>query len=330
MKNCKSLFLLAASMLLLSCGTNSQSASTPASSSTPSSEVVSSSSEAVTSAASSLYDVDALKQTYGEFSITVKEEGIGSYTYDESAKTYYLDVASAKATYKLSGYFDGTFVIRNGSSLTSYKGVVIDLESACLVSTGDYAVINYTLPEKNVEIKSSTATSNKILALGSNVAVYSENNAEFSGKGTLELASIGELAHTVRAADKVRIYGEPTINVPVSAHDAFHGNRLYFTEDEDVPTDNPFLGTLNISNVISQAFDFETSSGNGEIIVHSGKINVDNAESVFKTDTTLEVQKNATVTATNLFGDPYVAGDNSKGLTTSIIGTFTVDGKAVE
>ena len=284
------------------------------------------SSSAASSEAGS-YNLTSLKNKYGAFSIQVATSGVGSYTYDEANNVYTLAVASTKAEYIFSGFFDGAIVVENSSGMASYKGVKITLTDACLAHSGNRPTIDYTLEDKNVEIKSQGGTYNYVLNLGSNVAIYSGNNIEFSGKGDLELASTGKDCHTVRASADVYVYSAPSITVPISAHDAFHGNHLYFYEKDDVS--NLYTGTMKISNVVSQAFDFETSGGNGSINVNSGKIYVDNADSVFKTDSLLTIGSPASVIATNIISEPYVQGDNSSGLKTSFLGIFTVDGKEV-
>ena len=286
-----------------------------------------SSSSGSSSSADPSYDASALKKKYGDFSIQVATEGMGSYTYDEENNVYTLAVASTKAEYVLSGFFDGSIVIENVSGLASYKGVKLTLNDACLAYSGTSVLIDYALTDKNIEIKAQNGTYNYILNLGSNVAVHSACNIEFSGKGNLELASLGGEAHTIRADKDIYLYSAPTILVTASAHDAFHGNHLYFVEKDD--TSNVYAGILTIHNVVSQAFDFETSNGNGSILVNSGKIYVDIADSVFKTDATLTILEQANVIATNIASDPYVAGDNSNGLAVSILGSFTVDGVKV-
>lgn len=322
---------LLALALLASCGSTSSSSASASSSNVSESSATSASTSSATSGATSsasAYDTEALKAAYGNFSIT-RGSNAGSFTYDEVNNVYTLSVDTTKAEYILTGYFEGQILIKNVNSLSSYKGVTITLTNACLVSTGDYPAIYYTLSSKNVEVKAKVDTSNKILALGTDVAIYSGNNIEFSGKGNLELASTGAECHAVRADDQIRFYSSPTIRVSSCAHDAFHGNECIFSEDPDVLADNPFEGTIYVDSTISQAFDFETSSGKGFINVYSGTVYANNCESVFKTDAALVIGANAKVIATNLTGDPYQQGDNSSGLAVTINGTFTNDGADV-
>ena len=331
MKHVKPLLLLATMALLASCSTSSTSTSSSAASEATTSSTTSSSSVAPSSSASSYipsYDLDALRSAYGAFSI-VKSTTDGNIQYDEESNTYTLSVAASKAEYVLTGYFDGAIKIENPNALSAYKGVTITLSSACLIANGDSPAIYYSLESKNVEIKAKNGTANKILSFGNGVAVESANNVEFSGKGNLEMASTYQDVHTVRAQGEIRIYGEATINVSYSAHDAFHGNYMVFAEDSSAPTENPFLGTLTVSHVVSQAFDCETSKGKGYINVCNGTVLVDDAESVFKTDTKITIGSGAKVTATNISGDPYVQGDNSSGLTLEVNGSFTCNGTII-
>lgn len=276
------------------------------------------------SSVSTEYDLESLQSEYGEFSITPAVSGVGSVAYEEETNTYVLSVASTKAEYIVTGYFEGAIAIQNASGLSAYKGVTLTLTKACLVSSGDYAAVDYQLESKNVEIKAKKDTKNLILSRSSGVAVHSENNIEFSGKGDLELASLTEGIHTVRASGDISIYSAPSIVVTTSGHDAFHGNHLYFTDGSEA-----YSGTMRIHNVVSQAFDFETSSGNGSVSVDGGVVYVDSADAVFKTDKTLTIAKGAKVIATNVRESPYVVGDNSSGLSVDFLGTFTVNGETI-
>ena len=357
MKQFNALFLLTATALLAGCGgaASSSSASSSASStatSSISSEAISSKEESLSISASdssaseeesssipdsaisiseessssepTLPDFDTLKYSYGDFSI-VGETGSCIYTYDSDTLTYTINVnADEKLEYTLSGFFQGKILVQNGDNLSSYKGVTFVLDNACLTNAEDQdAVIEFALDKKNVEIKAKKETENKIFATGSALAISSLNNIEFSGAGTLDLASYGSDMHTVKADGDVSIYGSGNINVLYSAHDAFHGKHLAFANDGGTA----YSGTLNVTQAVSQAFDFETNKGKGSISVEGGTIIVDNAASVFKTDASLTIASGASVIATNLTEDPVVAGDNSSGLAVTIEGTFTVDGE---
>lgn len=328
MKHSRLLSSLPLILLLASCGASGSSSSSVATTASSSSESASSTSVTATSEEVS-YDTAALKERYGSFSI-VKESNAGSYSYDEGTNTYTLCPDTIKAEYTLSGYFEGRILISNVNNLASYKGVTLSLSNACLVSSGNYPAIEYSLDSKNVEIKAKINTANKVIALGEEVAIRSENHIEFSGKGELEMASFGTDAHVVRAKDEIRFYSSPTIHVTACAHDAFHGNKCIFSKDPDALSDTPFTGVVRVDQAVSQAFDFETSSGNGYVNVYSGTVYASNMESVFKTDTALVVGAEAQVVASNLSGDPYQQGDNSSGLSVIINGSFTVDGAEVE
>ena len=330
MKTRTVLLILTTMALLAGCSASNRSSDSSASASSSSnvSSVSSSSVSSISSSSSAAdYDTAALKQKYGDFTIEIATSGVGSYTYDESSNVYTLAVASTKAEYILQGYTEAAIVIANTSSLGSYKGVRLTLNGACIVSTGSSSAINYSLDSKNVEIKSKKGYDNKVLALGGAIAIYSGNNIEFSGKGNLELCSSSNEAHTVRASKDISIYSEPNITVTKSAHDAFHGNNLSFVNSDD--STDTFLGKLTVQNCVSQAFDFETSGGKGTITLQSGTVLVDHVDSVFKTDQNLTIASAASVTATNVATSAYEQGDNSSGLTVSILGTFTVNGQAV-
>ena len=328
MKHRQLFFSLPLILLLASCGGSASSSSGATSIPSSTAEPAPSTSSAATSEEVS-YDTAALKEQYGSFNI-VKESNAGSYSYDEATNTYILCPDTIKAEYTLSGYFEGRILISNVNNLASYKGVTLSLSNACLISSGNYPAIQYSLDSKNVEIKAKINTANKVIAVGEEVAIRSENHIEFSGKGELEMASFGTDAHVVRAKDEIRFYSSPTIHVTACAHDAFHGNKCIFSKDPDALSDTPFTGVVRVDQAVSQAFDFETSSGNGYVNVYSGTVYASNMESVFKTDTALVVGAEAKVIASNLSGDPYQQGDNSSGLSVIINGSFTVDGVEVE
>lgn len=312
--------------LLCGCGATSSSSVTSSSASAVSSE----SSLASSSSSSVSYDTAALAKKYGEFSITVAETGVGSYTYDEANNVYTLAVASSKAEYVLTGYFSGMIKIENPSSVASYKGVTITLQEACLVGEGSNPVIYYALDSKKVEVKAKKDTSNMVLALGTGNAILSENNAELSGKGALELASLGGEAHTVKASGTIRLYSAPNILVSYSDHDAFHANYLDFMEDPSDVTSSKFTGTLTVNQAVSQAFDMETSGGNGYAHLQSGNVYVNDVVNVFKVDKEIVISSDAKVIATNVSEEPYVHGEATSSVTLTVEGTFTADGVPVQ
>ena len=311
--------------LLCGCGGSSSSPTSSATSAiSADSSIVSSSSSAVA------YDTAALAKKYGDFSITIAEAGVGSYTYDEANNVYTLAVASAKAEYVLSGYFSGTIKIENPSSVGSFKGVTLTLQGACLVGEGNAPVIYYTLDSKKVEVKAKKDTSNMVLALGTGNAILSENNVELSGKGSLELASLGGDAHTVKASGTIRLYSAPNILVSYSDHDAFHANYLDFMEDPSDVTSSKFTGTLTVNRAVSQAFDMETSGGNGYAHLQSGNVFIHNVVNVFKVDKEIIISSDAKVVATDVAEEPYIHGEATSSVALTVEGTFTVDGVPVQ
>ena len=271
-------------------------------------------------------DLEQLQEQYGEFSITATkgEEGVWS----EDNKTYTISVSSAKSAYTITGYFEGQIIIDNPSDLSSFKGVELTLNNACLVTyTGSN--IDYRASDKNVEIVAKKNTENYIINLGEgyyDCAVSSEKNIEVDGKGTLNI--ITKTGHGLRAESKIRVYDAPTINI-TSGHDAIHASKFVSNNEETVEADfEAFTGTINVIFAVSQAFDCTTGAGKGSIDLSSGTYIISNCESAFKTDTSLVIGGN--VAATNLTADPVVKGAESSGVTIEILdgGVFTVDGNA--
>ncbi len=334
-------YLIALSAFLLaSCGGSSSSASSAASSAAASSAASSEASSAVSStdattseaatseaSSSSYYDLEALQEEYGSFSLTADDsEASGNISYDSSSNTYTIAVAATKYKYNLTGYFDGQVVIKNSNSLTDFKGVKLSLVNACLVSQTDDSPIDYDVDSKNVEISAKKKCVNYILSYGDAPCIHSENNVEISGKGSLEMASFYEGAHVVDAEGDVTVYEELAITVPHCAHDVFHGENFYSKVDDD-GTEVPFSGTMTLSNITKQAFDFETDAVDATITVSGGTITVSNAAAVFKTDVSLLIEEGATVSATGLSGGAVLKSDGSSGVTVTVNGTFLVDGE---
>ena len=321
----KILSLVGLSLLLTGCGTTTNSTTTTSNGTTTTSSTTTttSSTKAKTST-----ELAALETEYGTFSITPETSTYESnISYDSSTNTYTIAVDADKVTYVVKGYFAGSIVIDDVNNLsdttTGYKGVCLELQGAALVSTDGDPVIKYDVGKKNVEIKSKNGYTNHVIANGSANAIESDNNVELSGKGTLNITAAQE--HAIEADGDITIYSAGTYIV-TTGHDGFHGHNFYtYTDDGDV-----FSGTLTMYDIVSQAIEATDDTAlDGLIDITGGTINVDNAESVFKTDTTLTIGADAKVVATNLTGDPVVKlDDNTKTVTITVNGTFTVDGAA--
>lgn len=321
MKKIKILLLCSSMLLLAACSSGGGSNTSTIESSAVTSEVITTSEEGTRTLP---YSLSQLQTKFGSFKITPDTStGATIPTYDSETNCYLINVASEKSTYTLKGYFNGSIRIINGNALTSYKKVKLELEGACIVSTNSTPAIEYAVDSKNVEIKSNNNSTNYVIATDSSDAIRSYNNIVFGGKGTLNIWTF--FGHGIRASEEVRFHSSPTINIS-SGHDGIHCENFNGYDGTIDGTDyEAFTGTLNFSDIVSQAFDCESSSFTGSFYLPKGSININNAESVFKTDVSIIV--NGSVVATNISGDPVVKNPDYSGtLTITVGGTFKVNG----
>lgn len=267
-------------------------------------------------------DAEALKKKYGAFSI-VTERG-NDYVLSDDGKVCTISVGAEKGSYTLSGYFEGRIIINNKDGLTTYKGVKLNLDNACILSTLG-TTIEYLPDKKNVELVAKRETENYVInSSEEGDAVLSHNNLEVDGKGTLHLnAATG---HALNAEDTVRFYDATTVDI-IAGHDGIHAEHFVTDNEETLAADfEAFSGTVKILYAFSQGFDCTNSKATGTIEIASGTFEIENCESAFKTDVSLTIA--GTVHASKLTAEAVVHGDNSKGTTISIAegGTFTVDG----
>ncbi|MCR5078437.1 MAG: carbohydrate-binding domain-containing protein [Bacilli bacterium] len=333
------LILVTASFLLMSCGgTASTSSSTAASSATATSTTTTSTtttsttttseaeatSEATTTAS---VDVSSLESKYGDLEITVGDSSVtgASVSYDSTNNIYTLAVCAEKAEYVVTGYATTSIVISDVNNLGegNYKGVKLTLSNAALVSSTDDPVIEYTCSKKNVQLSVKNGTNNVIYATNGGDAVYSENNVEVSGKGSLAISSVAD-GHGIKAEGDITFQGSNSVTID-SGHDGLHCENLVTTDPDD--STSVYAGTVTIASAVSQGIEAATDDGDGTITLDGGNWNISNAESVFKTDTAITIASGVKVTGTNISGDAIVFGDNStSSITLTVNGTFTVDG----
>ena len=217
-------------------------------------------------------------------------------------------------------------MINNDDNLTSYKGVSITLDNACIVTDSGMS-FNYAVTGKYLEIISNNSTTNYIINNGTGEddhAVYSDNNVDLNLKSGSVLNITTTTGHGVKADSDVRVYGKGTA-VFNAGHDALHGKK-FLSNNDDEDDLKVLEGTINVKYAFSQAFDFSTKKTKGNIYLTSGKYIIDSVDTVFKVDNTLSIASGVVVTATNVANDPVLRGDFSTGVTISNNGTFTVDG----
>ena len=284
-------------------------------------------------------DMEYFKEKYGSFSIT-REDGLSpNYVFNEQENTYVLNVEESKAKYVFKGYTEAGFIIRNDNNLSTFKGLKIKLDSACIVSKNSISPINYSLDSKNVEITAKRQTTNYIISLEGANAIDSTNNIELGGEGTLNLYTKKTLAdesdgHTIKSSNKVSIYDSIKLNI-TSAHDGIHCDEIYtINEDDNIN----YSGTINFKDIGSQAMEATTKSCGGLINLSGGKYNINNADSVFKSDKSITIASGVEIVSTNIKNQPVVKQTKEEVGTNITIppldlvvnGSFTCNGQAVE
>lgn len=322
------LLSLACLALLAACSpSTSSSAAASLSSASASSSSASTSTSTSTSSSTSETSSDPA-DVYGDFSITQTANGT-TPIYDAATSTWTIGVSSSKAVYALKGYLQGRIVIANPDNLTSFKGVVLDLNGAYIEgdSETEYA-INFTLSGKYLALESASGTTNVISNTAG--AVNSENNLRFGGEGKLLLVS--STGHGAKA-DDILFYGSSDVTIAAAA-DGLHGHNFYTNDGESTPSE--YTGTLSIHGVQEQALDFCDGSGtsedpwSGEIIVDSGaKIVIDTAQNVARVNTAFTVK--GSIVATNILDTAPIITKNSGSLIVTIAdgAIFTVNGTAI-
>lgn len=307
------IILLATSLLLGGCGDNS----------TGSTEIGSSVSDATSSDTASSSSSEDFASEYGTFSITAAD-GTAAAVYDSSASTYTIHVAATKSKYTLTGYFKGNIIIDNANSLAAFKGCQLTLNKAYLISS-EGAAIAYSAEDSNVEIVAKKDTVNYIVSTD-NSAITSAHNAEFDGKGTLNIQAA---KHGVKAED-IKVYEAPIINIDCSG-DAFHGQNFY-TDNSGADS---YAGTITVTGC-EQVLDMSDGDGSeatpyseGVITINTGaSIVADGVKSVINAVTSATIA--GSLVATNVyFPSAAVIAYVSGGLTLTVSGTFTVNGTAI-
>lgn len=317
------LFSLACLALLAGCAPSTTSAASSVSTAAASTTTSTVSSSTTTSVVSSDPAAD-----YGDFSITATSNGT-TPIWDESARTWTIGVSASKAVYVVKGYLSGRIVVANPDNLTSFKGVVLQLNNAYIEGGNEteYAV-DFTLSGKYLALESLAGTTNVITNIAG--AVKSENNLRFGGDGSLTLLS--EIGHGAKG-DDILFYGASDVTIKAAA-DGLHGHNFYTNDGESTPSE--YTGTLTIKNVEEQALDFCDGSGTaedpwtGSITVDSGaKIVIDNAQNVARVNTAFTV--NGSIVATTILDAAPIITKNSGSLVVTIAegATFTVNGTAI-
>ncbi|MCR5506170.1 MAG: carbohydrate-binding domain-containing protein [Bacilli bacterium] len=317
------LALLSASFLV-ACGTktasNSTEEDTSSSTDTENTDDSTSTDDEVSTLNEVDLDYDSFASSYGEFSLMCGDEEIEGVD-----GVYTINVASSKLTYTASGYLEGRIVVANGNSVSSYKGVTLELSNAFIVND-DEPSIDYTLEDKNIEIVTVSSTTNYIVNTSSTnddgQAINSLNNVEMVLNSESDLYLYTVHGHTIKADGDVKITGSGSVYLS-SGHDGVHCHN--FTTYNN----GSFSGYFEISNAISQGIEASTSSGSGTLKITGGTFVIRNCESVFKVDKTITIS-GGKVTATGIWSDPFVRGsDGTLTITISDSASVTVNGESV-
>lgn len=280
-----------------------------------------------------------LESKYGKLQITREDNLSVNYTYDESKNEYRIAIEETKAKYVITGYTTAHFVITNTNNLATHKGIKLKLNNACIISSGEYVPIYYSLSAKNIEISAKNDTNNIIATLNGSNAIDSENNIELGGNGSLDIYtkktnSYGSNGHCIKSANKVLIYDSINLNLE-SAHDGINCDELITMNEDD---NTIYTGKVNFKNIVSQAVEGTTKKCGGSINIYGGSFTIDGAQTIFKTDYELKIHSDASVVGTNIRGEPILKQTSEEveaNITIPVLdivveGTFTSNGTKIE
>ncbi len=240
-------------------------------------------------------DYSAFESSYGDASVTVGGEAV-TCTDGE----YIINVTTSKQTVVVSGYIDGRIVIENGDDLSSYKGVIVQLNNA-FIKSDNLIALDYSLSEKTLEIYSINGTTNYIVNTSSTNydghAISSSNNAEVVLQPNSSLYLYTVHGHTFKADGDIRVSGGGDMYLS-SGHDAVHCHNF----------GGSGAGTFTIMNAISQGIEASVNAGTGEVAISNGTYVINNCESAMKVDAYITIT-GGTITGEGVWSDDFVKAE---------------------
>jgi hypothetical protein len=246
------------------------------------------------------------------------------YTLANGVYTFPLS-GSEKEGVKLSGSLSGGSIVIDPGSLSDNKSFEIDLAGVDIASSSAYPIY-YGSKQSKLIVNVLSGSTNTLTYNGTaekGAALYSENNLEVAGGGTLNLVT-SKAGHGLRGDDLV-LTGTNDINIS-AIHDGIHGKTL---------TCSSYSGTASIATCGSEAFDIcdDDSTNNlykGAVSfgTSSGTYAIGKCNDVFEVDNSFTIPSGVSISAANCLADP-VTNLNSAAVTLSVLGSFTVNGNAL-
>lgn len=247
-----------------------------------------------------------------------------TYTLKDGVYTFPLS-GSSKEGVKLSGGLkEGSIVIDPGS-LSDNKSFEIDLSNVSISSSSAYPIY-YGSKASKLIVKAVDGTTNSLTYSGNEdkgAALYSENNLEIEGNGSLSLATT-KAGHGARGDDLV-LLDAPSLSLS-AIHDGFHGKTF---------TASSFSGSAAIANSGSEAFDICDNDETGTVCkgaitfgASTGQFTIGQCVDVFEADNSFSIPSGVSIVAEKCSSDP-VTNLNANAINVAVEGTFKVNGAAL-
>ncbi len=211
---------------------------------------------------------------------TITSNIVDAYSVSQNGdETIYT--ISKSGEYTLSGSLNGQILLAN----TLDTSVKLNLNNVSITSS--LQCIFWQSDIKKIELIPLNNTANSLTSTGLQSCVESNNNIEISGYGSLCITSKNK--HALDGSN-LTVNESPKLTINASK-DGFHGKNILING-----------GDLTISNV-DDAFQVDINSKNskGTFTMTNGNINVTNANSIVKADTSITVQ-GGKINATNCEG----------------------------
>jgi hypothetical protein len=253
-------------------------------------------------------------------------DGLSLPEYTNASGVYTFPLSgTSKEGVKLSGSLSGGSIVIDPGSLSDNKSFEIDLAGVSLASSLDYPIY-YASKESKLIVKALAGTTNTITYNGTTekgAAIFSENNLEIAGSGTLN-AVTSKAGHGLRG-DDLTLSESPSINIS-AIHDGIHGKTL---------TVSSYSGVTNISSCGSEAFDIcdnddtaKTYKGAVAFGSSTSTFTIGKCNDVFEVDNSFAIPSGVSITA-NECASAAVTNLNVAAIDVTVNGTFKVNGTAL-
>jgi hypothetical protein len=247
-----------------------------------------------------------------------------SYTSSNGVYTFPLS-GTSKEGVRLSGSLSNGSIVIDPGSLSDNKSFEIDLAGLTLSSNLDYPIY-YGSKNSKLIVKALAGSSNTITYTGTTekgAAIFSENNLDVSGGGTLN-AVTSVAGHGLRGDDLTLL---DSVSINISAiHDGIHGKTL---------TLSSYSGTTSIASCGSEAFDIcdnddtaKTYKGSVTFGTSNSNFTIGKCNDVFEVDNSFTIPSGVSITASEC-ASAAVTNLNVSAIDVTVEGSFKVNGTSL-